>query len=89
MTTDLKHAKVDPLVRLYVTGHSLGGEIMSRYESIALRAGNETLFGAYQAALGASRPRRGSWDWSEGIGHGPSRRLGIPARTHDKDLPDA
>ena len=44
VTTDLKDAKVDPLVRRYVTGHSLEPDIMSRYESINLQAEMQPYF---------------------------------------------
>ncbi|MCY2995647.1 MAG: hypothetical protein NTY19_48545 [Planctomycetota bacterium] len=36
VTTDLKDARVDRLIQLYVTGHSLDPEILSRYVSLKL-----------------------------------------------------
>ena len=57
VTTDLKHGKVEPLVRLYVTGHSLSAEIMSRYESINLQAEMQPYFDHIKPLLSAIAAR--------------------------------
>jgi hypothetical protein len=51
--TDLRDARVDPLLRKYVTGHSLDAEIMSRYESIKLQAEMEPYFAHIKPLLKA------------------------------------
>ena len=56
-TTDLKDAKVDPLVRRYVTGHSLDADIMSCYESISLRAEMKPYFEHIKPLLSAITAR--------------------------------
>ena len=56
-TTDLKNAKVDPLVRRYVTGHSLEADIMSRYESISLQAEMKPYFEHIKPLLSAITAR--------------------------------
>lgn len=65
-TTDLKAAHVDPLVRKYVTGHSLDAEIMSRYESIRLQSEMAPYFEYIKPLLGAITAR--------------SRQLGLEGR---------
>ena len=56
-TTDLKDARVDLLLRKYVTGHSLDAEIMSRYESLKLHADMEVYFQHIQPLLNAITAR--------------------------------
>jgi len=57
VTTDLKDARVDLLLRKYITGHSLDAEIMSRYESIKLHADTEVYFQHIQPLLNAITAR--------------------------------
>lgn len=56
-STDLKDARVDLLLRKYVTGHSLDGEIMSRYESLKLHADMAAYFQHIQPLLNAIAAR--------------------------------
>ena len=52
-STDLKDAKVDPLIQKYVTGHSLEADIMSRYVSLRLHDDMQAYFQHIQPLLNA------------------------------------
>ena len=52
-STDLKDAKVDPLIQKYVTGHSLDADIMSRYVSLRLHDDMQAYFQHVQPLLDA------------------------------------
>jgi hypothetical protein len=56
-TTDLKDARVDLLLRKYITGHSLDSEIMSRYESLKLHADMDGYFQHIQPLVHAIAAR--------------------------------
>jgi hypothetical protein len=52
-STDLKDARVDPLIQKYVTGHSLDLDIMSRYVSLHLHDDMRVYFQHIQPLLDA------------------------------------
>jgi hypothetical protein len=56
-TTDLKDARVDLLLRKYVTGHSLDAEIMSRYESLKFHADMDVYFKHIRPLLDSIKER--------------------------------
>jgi hypothetical protein len=56
-TTDLKDAGVDHLIQLYVTGHSLAPEILSRYVSLRLDEDMRAYFRHVHSLLDAIRQR--------------------------------
>jgi hypothetical protein len=56
-TTDLKDAGVDRLIQLYVTGHSLGPEILSNYVSLRLQEDMATYFRQITPLLAAIAER--------------------------------
>jgi hypothetical protein len=56
-TTDLKDARVDPLIQKYVTGHSLDADIMSRYVSLRLHSDTQAYFWHIQPLLDAIAQR--------------------------------
>ena len=84
VTTDLKDARVDLLLRKYFTGHSLDAEIMSRYETIKLHADMAAYFRHIQPLLNAIRAR------AQYLGIGIRIDVGLGAgtgRVVNKDLP--
>src|SRR5262249_48341959 len=59
VTTDLKDAGVDVIIRLYVTGHTLRGEILAHYESQDLHRHMQRYFQYIAPLLSAIAKRAG------------------------------